>query len=391
MTVIDIRSIFSDRRIDLIDVNSSYIYYAEEKNEENHNDLYILEYNRKTRKERLITNYSLDDPTFIYHIFAFEKTIILVLENGSNSLWMIEIEKKSGGELKRRKIVCTGAFKDCFALDADHILIFMAPDESSAEIFEKYREVTGCDSLCYLYNVKNNQKFFVKAPIIAKIGCENIRKLSSNGESYLMLAEPFSDESIKEAYYQEQRWINADIRDNVWLCKTDELEREIESGSDSISKRCIASADIKALVRYMGINGSKIFFRAKEFRTSLEKLCSYDIETEALTVEATLEPPKDTTVYVIDENPFHTFSVKTGKTKTVVKGIVCSEADITFDNTLGTLITCIDDRYCVLKPHTDDDDNKDAPVSYCLYDPTIDQHETYECNCHIKDDTLVLY
>ena len=48
MTVIDIRNIFSDRHIDLIDVNASYICYAEEKNEEGHNDLYILEYNRKS-------------------------------------------------------------------------------------------------------------------------------------------------------------------------------------------------------------------------------------------------------------------------------------------------------------------------------------------------------
>ncbi len=390
MTVIDIRNIFSDRRIDLVDVNSSYIYYAEEKNEENHNDLYILEYNRKTRKERLITNYTLDDPTFIYHIFAFDKTIVLVLENGGNSLWMIEIEKKSGGELNRRKVVCTGSFKNCIALDSDHILIFMAPDDISAEIFAKYKEVTGCDSLCYLYNVKTNQKYFVKSPLIAKIGCENIKKLSFGGQNYLVLAEPFSDESVKEAYYQEQRWVNTDVRDNVWLCKTEELEREIENGSDSITKKCIASADIKALVRYMGINDSKIFFRAKEFRTKLEKLCSYDIATETLAVEATLEPPKDNTVYVVEENPFHTFAVKIGKVKTSVKGIVCSEADIAFDNELGTFMTCFEDRYCVMKTNTDDD-GKSSHSSYCLYDPTIDQHETYECSCYAKDDTLILY
>lgn len=391
MTVIDIRNIFSDRQINLIDVNPSYICYAEEKNEDGHNDLYILEYNRKSRKERLITNYSLDDPTFIYHIFAFDKTILLILENGSNSLWMIEIEKKTGGELKRRKIVCTGSFKDCIALDADHILIYMAPDDSNAEIFEKYREVTGCDCLCYLYNVKTNQKYFVKAPLIAKIGCENIKQLSYKGEKYLVLADPFSEESIKENYYREQRWINADIRDNVWICKTAELENEIEAGADSISKKCIASADIKALVRYMGINGSRVYFRAKEFRTSLEKLCSYDIATETLTVEATLEPPKDGTVYVIEENPFHTFSVRTGKSKTNIKGVVCSEADILFNNELGSFMTCLEDRYCVLENTIVDGDKNTSRIFYNLYDPTIDKHETYECSCQIKDDTLVLY
>lgn len=391
MTVIDIRNIFSDRHIDLIDVNASYICYAEEKNEEGHNDLYILEYNRKSRKERLITNYSLDDPTFIYHIFAFDKTILLVLENGGNSLWLIEIEKKTGGELKRRKIVCTGSFKDCIALDAEHVLIYMAPDDSNAEIFEKYREVTGCDCLCYLYNVKTNQKYFVKAPIIAKIGCENIKPLSVKGEKYLVLADPFSEESIKENYYREQRWINADIRDNIWICKTEELEKEIEAGADSITKKYIASADIKALVRYMGINGSRVFFRAKEFRTSLEKLCSYDVTTEALTVEATLEPPKDGTVYIIEENPFHTFAVRIGKSKTNIKGVVCSSSDILFENELGAFMTCIEDRYCVLEKTAADEGSKSTHIYYCIYDSETNKHETYECGCRVKDDTLVLY
>ena len=135
MTVIDIRNIFSDRNIELVAIDPAYIYYAEEKNEEGRRDLYLLEYNRRTKKERLVMNYTFDDPSFAAHIYSFDKTIVLVVENGSNSLWLIELEKKTGGELNRRKIVCTGRFKECLALDADHILIYMSPDEENAEIF----------------------------------------------------------------------------------------------------------------------------------------------------------------------------------------------------------------------------------------------------------------
>ncbi len=391
MTVIDIRNIFSDRHIELVDVNPSTIYYAEEKNEEGHNNLFLLEYNRKTRKERLVTNYSLEDPTFIEHIFAFEKTLLLILENGSNSLWMIEIDKKSGGELNRRKIVCTGAFKECMALDSEHLLICMAPDEENAEVFEKYKEITGCDCLCYLYNVKTNQKYFVKAPLIARLGCDNIKLINLKGTRYLLLLDPFADESIKESYYREQRWINADIRDNIWLCKAEDIEKDIESGSEAITKKCIASADIKALVRYMGTEGGKVFFRAKEFRSGVEKICSYDIAAEALAVEATLELPKDGTIYLIEEKPFKTFSVKNGKTKTHIHGIINSEADFDFDNSLGSFMTCIESRYAITSKAVFSEQEQKEHLYYYIYDAQLDKYENYECGCRVKGDTLVLY
>ncbi len=345
MTVVDIRNIFSNRNIELFEVNDSYIYYAEEKNEEGHNNLFILEYNRETRRERLVTNYSLEDLTFVEHIFSFERTIVIILENGTNSMWLIEIDKQSGTELNRRKIVCTGAFSDCTALDSEHIIMYMSPSEDSAEVFRKYKEVTGCDCLCYLYNLKTNKKYFIKASVIAKLGCDNIKLLEANGEKYLVLLDPFAEEEIKEHYYREQRWINVDIRDNIWLCRLDELENELESGADDISKKCIAWADIKALVRYIGIDGGKVYFRAKEFRTGTEKLCSYDVVQNSLNVEATLPNPEDDrTMYLIEEKPVRVFSVTKGSTKVYINGIINSKAKISYDNSLGDYMTCIENR-----------------------------------------------
>ena len=104
MIVVDIRNIFAERNIQLSDVNNEYIYYLEEKNENGQNDLFILEYDRSSRKERLIANYSLEDPTFVEHLFTFDKTILLILENGSNRLWLIELDKNTGMEKNRKKV-----------------------------------------------------------------------------------------------------------------------------------------------------------------------------------------------------------------------------------------------------------------------------------------------
>lgn len=391
MTVIDIRNIFSDRHIELVDVNPSYVYYAEEKNEEGHNNLFLLEYNRKTRKEHLVTNYSLEDPTFAEHIYAFEKTILLILENGSNSLWVIEIDKKSGGEKNRRKVVCTGAFKECMALDESHILIYMSPDSENSEIFEKYKEVTGCDCLCYLYNLKTNKKYFVKASIIPRLGCDNLKLIKVKNERYMVMLDPFADEAIKENYFREQRWINADIRDNIWLCNIEELENDIEEGRDNITKKCIASADIKALVRYMGTDSGRVYFRAKEFRKGSEKICSYDIAEGTLSVEATLDDIPDDTVYLIEEKPFKTFAVSSTNTRVNIKGLVNSEADFSYDNSMGNFMTCIENRYAVTSREVFSEESQTSHTYYYIYDSQQDKHESYECDCRVKGNTLVLY
>lgn len=392
MTVVDIRNIFSNRNIELFEVNDSFIYYAEEKNEEGHNNLFILEYNRTTRRERLITNYSLEDPTFVEHIFAFDKTVAVILENGTNSMWLIEIDKKSGIELNRRKVVCTGSFNSCMALDSEHILIYMSPDEANKAMFEKYKEVTGCNCFCYLYNLKTNKKYFVKNTLIAKLGCDNIKLIDVHGEKYLVLLDPFAEESIKEHYYREQRWINADIRDNIWLCNLSELEVEIENGCEEIAKKCIASADIKALVRYIGTDGEKIYFRAKEFRTGTEKLCSYDAFTNALEVEATLTDPENSkTLYIIEEKPAKVFRVTKGSTKIYVQGIINSEANLSYDNSMGDFISCMDNRFVVTQRSIYSEESKCTFTYYYIYDSQLDESESYECNCRVYDNTLVLY
>lgn len=392
MTVVDIRNIFSNRNIELFDVNDSYIYYAEEKNEEGHNNLFVLEYNRATRRERLVTNYSLEDPTFVEHIFAFEKTIILVLENGTNSMWLIEIDKQSGAELNRRKVVCTGCFSECMALDSEHILIYMSPSQENEEVFVRYKNLTGCDCLCYLYNLKTNQKYFIKTPLIAKLGCDNIKIIDIDGEKHLVLLDPFAEEEIKEHYYREQRWINADIRDNIWLCSLAEIENELENGAENITKRCIAWADIKALVRYIGIDRNKIYFRAKEFRTGTEKLCSYDISENKLNVEVTLPNPDDpATVYLIEEKPIRVFSVTKGSSKTYINGIINSQAEISYDNTMGEFMTCIENRFIVTQRSVYSEESDKKFTYYYIYDSELDKSESYECKCHVCNNTLVLY
>lgn len=389
MTVVDIRNVRGERNIEIFHTDKSHIYYSEEKNDNGKNELYIMEYDRNSRRERLITNYTLEDPTFVEHIFAFEETMILILENGKNSLWLIELSSKDGTELNRRKVVCTGSFRSCLALDEDHVLIYMGPDEANKEMFEQYRTITGCECLCYLYDLRSNVKHFVKNQLIARLGTSNIKLMNVHGIKYAVLLDPFSDEDIKRGYYEEQRWINVDIRDNIWLCTLSVLENELESDAENITKKCIASADIKALARYMGTDKDKVYFRAKEFRTGQEKICSYDVFTGALAVEADLTVPENSGInFILEERPFSIFALHDDKMTIGVKGLVGSKADLRYKASLGKFVTCIDARYIITRK------NPKTPESAALcsiYDSETHMHEEYECSCYLSGSTVVLY
>jgi len=391
MVVVDIRNILADRNIQLSNVNNDCIYYLEEKNEDGNNNLFVLEYDRASRKERLVSNYSLEDPTFVEHLFTFEKTLMLILENGSNSLWLIELDKKTGTEKNRRKIVCTGAFKECMALDSRHLLIYMSPDADNSEVFQKYKEVTGCECLCYLYDLEESKKYFVKSSLVAKVGCQNIKTMTVKNEKFVLLLDPYGDESIKEDFYKEQRWIHNDIRDNIWLCRLNEILKEIKAGKEIITKRCIASADIKALVRYMGISKNKVYFRAKEFKSGAEKICSYDVAVNKLDIETDLHSNDDSVMYIIEENPFKLFSVLSGVEKKYVKGIVNSDVELEYDTEMGEFVSCIDNRYIITNRTLHSTEDKTS-FDYCfIYDTKLNKYESYSCNSFVKGDTLILY
>ena len=59
MRIEDLRNFFTNCNDRLIEVSGDFIYYAEEKVEEGLNSLFLLEYNRMTKRERIIANYIL--------------------------------------------------------------------------------------------------------------------------------------------------------------------------------------------------------------------------------------------------------------------------------------------------------------------------------------------
>ena len=134
MKVVDLRNIFANCNDQLIEISDNRIYYAEEKNEEGHNSLFLLEYNRITRRERILANYILDRPAFVPHFFSFSDVILLLLEDGSSNVELLSIDKITGEERHAVVLSLVGNFSECAALDESRIILFTEEDDTHAEL-----------------------------------------------------------------------------------------------------------------------------------------------------------------------------------------------------------------------------------------------------------------
>lgn len=381
MTVVDIRNVFESRRIQLFYVDDDFIYYAEEKLHGELSNLYILEYNRDTHKERLVTNYTLEDSSFVQHIFAFEETILLVLENGSNSLWLVEIDKRNGMELSRRKLNFTGRFYECKAIDANNLIFTSAPDEKSKDFFKQYKALTKCDTLAYIYDIEQDKKSFIRCPLISKVGCDSLFTVKTSEGNKLIILDPWGDEETKSYYFREQRWISADIRDNIWICDLDSALLELKDGKENLTVKCIASADIKGMVRYATISDKKLYMKATHFKSGLKKICAYDFESGNIEAVTEILPCEEDDYYYIEERTGKTYRLTVTEEKTFVESLT-DEFSAEYKTSFGKFVACIEERFIITKSGND---------SVGLLDTKTGVENEYNCKCEVYDNTLVLY
>lgn len=382
MTVVDIRNVFENRLIELFEINNSFIYYTEEKLQGDKSNLYILEYNRDTRRERLITNYTLEDSSFVQHLFSFKETILLVLENGSNSLWLVEIDKRSGMELSRKKLMFTGRFYECKALDANNMLITTVADEESKDFFKRYKELTKCDTLEYIYDIENCKKSFVRCPLISKVGCDNLLPIATSSGEKLIILDPWGDEETKSYYFNEQRWISLDIRDNIWICDMPSALEELKNGNENLTVRSIASADIKGMIRFAAMDDNFLYMKATHFKSGMEKICAYNIEDGSITSFAELTPLEfDNEFYFIEKGTGNTYKLKDNGNIVTVEGM-SFEFSASYKSKLGEFVACIESRFIIAKS---------SDKSFSIIDTKTGIDNSYDCKFEIYGNTLVLY
>lgn len=391
MVVVDIRNVFAVRNVEIIEINDDFIYYAEEKKEEGHNNLFLLEYNRVSKRERVVTHYSLDDPTFVQHLFSFSDSIVLLLENGGDSVWVFRVDKNTGEETARLKIRLIGDFSDCRALDKRHILLWTTANEKYDELFAKYQEKTGNSRIAYLHDLDTAEKYLVKDRILCRLGGEDIVLYSQEGENRALLLNPYGDEAHKEKCYKNARWISQPVCDYIWDGRIAEILEELANGAEALKLKKLVTAGIEGLARYTGMDQKGVYFRARHFSTESECICRCDKATGKVEVLSQLSFDREDCYYHVDVQGCKVYRITEGEETCLVKGIVNSGVQGKYQKQLGEFVSCVEDRFLITRKVMTDSHGNYEFEYHSICDIKKKTEESFECKCVVSKNTLVLY
>ena len=391
MKVVDIRNIVTDSNVELIEISEDRIYYAEEKNEEGHNSLFILEYDRITHSERIVANYFLNDPTFVQHYFSFKHDIIMVMENTGSSVWVIRLEKQNGKEKNMAQINLVGNFLSCTALDESHLVFYTTENEEHAPIFQQYKNSTGLKRISYLYDLEEESYYYIKDSRVCDLGLGTLLPFDLNGQTQLLILQPYGDEQEKEYCYQNERWLGNGISDNVWRCPLLDFLVAVKASESILPLEPVLSAGTNGLVRYAGMDEEKIYFRVKYFPNNDQRICAVDKQSgkKEVVAELNLKESEAPAKFFIDTAAAKVYHVEEKEDSWQIKGVLNSHIEGEFSKELGEFISCVEDRFVIARYIMSDE--KDAFEFNSIYDIQTQEQKSYECCCKVKGTTVVLY
>ncbi len=391
MTVVDIRNIVTDSNVELISISPSTIYYAEEKQEEGHRSLFILEYNRETSRERIIANYFLTRPSFVQHYFDFPEEILIVMENGGSTVWLLSLDKATGEEKALEEIHFVGGFFGCKALDERHVLFYTCENEKHREQFREYHQATGLSQVACLYDLQEHRYVYVRDLRICGLEPENLIPYEAGGEKKLLILQPHGSEEEKEHCYRNRRWLGDGVEDVVWLCSVEKFLEGIRAEEARLPLQRVLSAGTDGLLRFAGMDEYNLYFRAKYFPTGDQRICAVSKATvrKAVVADLNLKPDEGPASFYIDMDAAQVFRVEELEDGYHITGALNTAVDAYYPKELGDFVCCMEDRFIVARYVMSD--QSDTFTFYSVFDCKTGKQQSYECSCVVNGNTVVLY
>lgn len=387
MTVVDIRDELYKRQIEIVEVTEEHIYYAEEKNVEDIDAIYLLDYNCVEEQEKVMAYFTFDDSSYIQHYYASENSIIILFENDSSKIWIVKIDKATGSEVLRKSVPLVGKFSSCVMIDDNNLVIYTKADEESKGLFNRCLETTDSETIANLYDLERGYRYFIKDFRTARLLDEDMHRFTdSKGREYMLLCDPFSDETSKEAYAGEAKKIDKDVRDNIWSISKKRFLDGVKAGKEQLELKRIASAGIDGMVRFECISGDSIVFRAKKFSTGQETFCAMSTVSGKVVPVSAVKKRSGKVKYFTDNGSGKIYRLVAEDNLITLEGEVNSNAQITVPHSIGRIEGCIDDRFVV----ADNSSREEEPV-LSLYDSRLNTLDTFQAHGKTKGKVLVLF
>lgn len=387
--VVDIRNLVTASSVELIRVSDTNICYAEEKNEEGHNSLFLLSYDRLTRRETIIANYFLTDPSYVQHYTLMGQDLIIVMENGGSVIWVLRLDVETGEEKNLEEIHLIGSFAGSVVLSRSQLLLFTGENEAHKSLFDDYQSLTGLSQVVYLYDIDQHRYVYVRDPRICALHPDQISLFVSGGESQLLIQDTYGSEQEKETCYQDRRWLGNRICDRIWACPLSSFLTAAEKQEEYLPLVHLFGTDTNAMIRLCGEDARYLYFRAVYFPRDDERIVAVEKETGERSIAAVLRRDDETSFTFFERNTGRAYRLQEGRRTYQITGVLNSHVKAEYSRDLGRPIGCAEDRYLVAKYVMSDE--KDSFVFHSIFDCETGDQQSYECRAAVKDDTIILY
>ncbi len=390
MTVVDMRNFFTDCQVHLIEISESKIYYAEQKEEEGHESLFLLEYDRETKTERIVANYILSNPSYRRHYFGFEREIVMVMEKGDEQAWVLRVDKQTGEEKNMAQIHFIGDLADCKALDAEHILFFTVPNNEHAHLFEEYQSLTGFPQIVYLYDLKTERYYYLKDPRFCYATGSQILLYQHEDEPWLLLMMPFGTEQEKEMFYENRASLDYEVSDHVWTCPLQGFLEDVGQGRE-VCMTLLFQSGTDGLLRYAGMDEQNLYFRARHFPSEDQRICMVNRNTlqKDVAVMLNLLEEDEPANFLIDTTGGQVYRITQHGDQCNIEGVLNSRVKGAYAADLGDFIACVEDRFLIARYVLSDD--SDSFEFNFIFDLLTQEKQSFESRCAVSRDTVVLY
>ncbi len=389
MKIVDLRSTLTNSNDVLIQIDGVHIYYAEEKIIEGKRNLFLLDYDRSTREERVLSDHCLLNPRYVMHYFSFPEHILVVMEDGGSEAWFLRVEKSGGGEEILQPVYFAGNYAACCALDCRHVLLYSTENPRDATLFREYRRQTGFTRAAYLCDVQTGQCWSVQDPrVCAGAG---LLPYTGGGEQKLLVLQPYGTEEEKRKAYRDRRWLSGSVTDQIWICALPAFIDAVEAGQACAPMQRVLRAGTEGMVRFAAQDTNSLYFRALYFPHDDQRILAVNKHTGAKREAARLNlaPDEKDARFVIDPEGRAYKMTALDSRHMRVQGLLNSTADLSFDTNLGKFFACFDDRYLLLRDEIRDE--TDSIVFYTLVDAKSGKAKNFEGSCAFQGDVLVVF
>ncbi len=388
MKIADLRQTLKTCNDRFIGIRGEHIYYAVERAMDGQPHLLLMDCNWAERQTRTLADYCINRQDYVLHCFLFAENILLIMENGGSEAWLLKLSRYSGEQQSLRQARFAGSFVKCSALDSDHVIFYSRASRMDASLFREYSRRTGYMQAACLYDMKQDCCWSIQDARICA-GAE-LLTFSGGGEQKLLLTQTGGTEAEKRRDYRNRRFVRSRQEDSISVCSLAEFIAEIEQETARIPMQRLFRAGISGMVRYVCMDSESLYFRALDFPSNEQHVFAVSRHTGAVRDAAalTLLPEEPDARFTAEHGRFFRLTERADG-QIDVQGFLNSTAQISYDAEFGEMVSCLDDRYLVLRDILKDD--TDTLIFSSVCDTKTGQVRQFEGNCAVQENVILLY